>query len=73
MRTDTLPAMGARIVLSDAEWLLSESSFDELAELMRAGDLLPAQRTGKRILVNPAHVVALEDWPAAPRVSSETD
>ena len=57
--------MGARIVLADAEWLLSDSSFDELAALMRAGDILPAQRQGKRILVNPAHVVTIEEWPAA--------
>jgi len=56
--------MGARIVFADAEWLLSESSFEELATLLRAGDLLPAQRNGKQILVNPAHVLAIEEWPA---------
>jgi len=58
--------MAARIVFADAEWLLSDSSFAELAALLRAGDLLPAQRNGKQILVNPAHVLAIEEWPAAP-------
>jgi len=58
--------MGSRLVLIDAEWLVSDLSLDEVAELMRAGDLIPARRTGKRIVVNPAHVVFVEDWATTP-------
>ncbi len=54
--------MGSRLVLADAEWLVSDLSLDEVAALMRAGDLIPARRTGKRIVVNPEHIVFVEDW-----------
>lgn len=61
-----LPRMGSRLVLVDAEWLVSDLSLEEVSALMRAGDLIPAQRTGKRLVVNPAHVVFVEDWTIPP-------
>lgn len=54
--------MGSRLVLADAEWLVSDLSLDEVAALMRDGDLIPARRAGKRLVVNPDHIVFVEDW-----------
>lgn len=54
--------MGTRLVFTDAEWIVSELELHEVAELMEAGRLVPAKRAGKRVLINPAHVVAAEEW-----------
>ena len=60
--------MGTRLIFVDAEWITSELPVQEVAELMEAGRLIPAQRAGKRVFVNPAHVVSAEEWtPPAPR------
>lgn len=57
--------MGARLVFADAEWITSDLPLAEVAALMEAGRLVPALRNGKRVLVNPAHVVSAEEWPAS--------
>ena len=53
---------GTRLVFSDGEWLTSELALDEVASFMEAARLIPALRNGKRVLVNPAHVVSAEEW-----------
>ncbi|HEY5142630.1 MAG TPA: hypothetical protein VII98_03935 [Solirubrobacteraceae bacterium] len=53
---------GTRLVFSDGEWLTSELPLDEVASFMEAARLIPALRNGKRVLVNPAHVVSAEEW-----------
>jgi hypothetical protein len=56
------PMTGTRLVFADGEWLTSELPLDEVAAFIEAGRLIPAQRSGKRVLVNAAHVVSAEEW-----------
>ncbi len=56
--------MGSRLVFVDGEWITSDLELDQVAERMEAGRLVPAQRMGKLVLVNPVHIVSAEDWPA---------
>ncbi|HVP03376.1 MAG TPA: hypothetical protein VMT10_12470 [Solirubrobacteraceae bacterium] len=56
------PPTGSRVVFADGEWMTSELSLEEVAAFMEAGRLIPAQRNGKRVLVNPAHVLSAEEW-----------
>lgn len=64
--------MGTRLIFTDAEWITSDLPVDEVAALMEAGRLIPAQRAGKRLYINPAHVVSAEEWaPPAPRGGDE--
>jgi hypothetical protein len=59
--------MGTRLVFADMEWIASDLELDEVAALIEDGRLVPARRAGKRVLVNPAHVLSAEEWtpPAA--------
>ncbi len=54
--------MGTRLVFADMEWIASDLELDEVIVLIEAGRLVPAQRAGKRVVVNPAHVVSAEEW-----------
>jgi hypothetical protein len=54
--------MGTRLVLPDGEWLASDLELDEVERLLREGRVVAADRNGKRIAVNPAHIVYAEEW-----------
>ncbi len=58
--------MGTRLVFADQEWVTSELELDEVEGLMNHGRLVPAQRKGKRLLVNPVHVAYAEEWTLPP-------
>lgn len=54
--------MGTRLVLPDGEWLASDLALEEVERLLREGRVIAADRKGRRIAVNPAHVVYAEEW-----------
>lgn len=54
--------MGTRLVFTDMEWIASDLDLDEVIVLMEDGKLVPARRAGKRVVVNPAHIVSAEEW-----------
>jgi hypothetical protein len=54
--------MGTRLVFADGEWLASDLDLQEVERLMAEDRMIAADRKGKRIVVNPAHVVYAEEW-----------
>ena len=54
--------MGTRLVFADGEWLASELDLREVERLMAEDRMIAAERKGKQIVVNPAHVVYAEEW-----------
>lgn len=54
--------MGTRLVFADGEWVASDLDLDEVERRMVESRMIGADRKGKRIVVNPAHVVYAEDW-----------
>jgi len=54
--------MGTRLVFSDGEWIASELELEDVELRMAEGRVIPASRKGKRIVVNPDHVVYAEQW-----------
>ncbi len=54
--------MGTRLVFEDGEWIASELELEDVELRMIEGHVIPASRKGKRIVVNPAHVVYAEQW-----------
>lgn len=54
--------MGTRLVFADGEWVASDLSLGEVERRMAEGRTIDADRKGKRVVVNPAHVVYAEDW-----------
>ncbi len=54
--------MGTRLVFSDGEWIASELELADVELRMSEGHVIPASRKGKRIVVNPDHVVYAEQW-----------
>ena len=59
--------MGTRLVFDDGEWIASDLDLDDVELRIGEGRVIPADRKGKRVVVNPAHVVYAEEWdrPAA--------
>ncbi|CAB4882558.1 unannotated protein [freshwater metagenome] len=59
--------MGSRLVFPDGEWIASDLEIEEVARRMASGAVIDADRKGKRVAVNPAHVAYAEEWdrPAA--------
>lgn len=49
-------------MFADGEWIASDLDLDEVERRMVAGELVAADRKGRRVVVNPAHVVYAEDW-----------
>ncbi len=60
--------MGTRLVFADGEWIASDLELEAVERLMTEGRVIAADRMGKRVVINPAHVVYAEDWdrPAPP-------
>jgi len=58
--------MGTRLVFADGEWLASDLGLQDVERLMADGHVIAADRKGKRIVVNPAHVVYAEEWERPP-------
>ncbi|CAB4939999.1 unannotated protein [freshwater metagenome] len=54
--------MGSRLVFVDGEWLASDLPIEEVAARLGEGRVIDADRKGKRIAVNPAHVIYAEEW-----------
>ena len=54
--------MGTRLVFSDGEWIASELELPDVELRMSERRVIPASRKGKRIVVNPDHVVYAEQW-----------
>ena len=54
--------MGTRLVFSDGEWIASELELEDVELRMVERRVIPASRKGKRIVVNPDHVVYAEQW-----------
>ena len=54
--------MGTRLVFADGEWIASDLDLTDVERLMADGLVIAADRKGKRIAVNPAHVVYAEEW-----------
>ncbi len=57
-----MAAEGTRLVFADGEWVVSDLPLRDVEALLAAGHLVPARRQGKRLVVNPAHVVYAEEW-----------
>jgi len=64
--------MATRLVLPDGEWLASDLDLDEVERLLGEGRLIAADRKGKRIVVNPAHVVYAEEWQRGSPATAES-
>ena len=58
--------MGTRLVFSDGEWIASELELEDVELRMVERRVIPASRKGKRIVVNPDHVVYAEQWDHPP-------
>lgn len=62
-RQQAEPAASAtRLVFADGEWLVSDLPMDEVEVLLETRRVIPASRQGRRVIVNPAHVLYAETW-----------
>lgn len=54
--------MGTRLVFADGEWIASDLELAEVERRLAGADVIPADRKGRRVVVNSAHVVYAEEW-----------
>ncbi len=55
-------ASATRLVFADGEWLVSDLRLDEVEALLEAHRVIPAARQGRRVIVNPVHILYAEAW-----------